>query len=154
MFSAVTLEVSLKPVKKTDSAYVTGVCREILTQWRPLLKGREEISLMLWVGDGSEILDYDGNLDTAFEWAYFQGNANLPLWTENDKPHTSLHSRKRLYMENPPTMTYRILREIISTFKREAAKLYPDARVTVGATFDIGPEFAVSDFKYRRHNEI
>ena len=154
MFSAVTLEVSLKPFKKTDASFIREVCQQILTQWRPLLKGREELSLMLWAGDGSEILDYDGNLDTAFEWAYFQGNANLPLWTEKDNPHTSLHSRKRLYMENPPKMTYRILRDIISTFKREAAALYPAARITVGATFDIGPEFAVSDFKYKRHNEI
>ena len=154
MFHAVTLEVSLKPFKQTDSAFVTAVCQQILTQWQPLLKGREEISLMLWAGDGSEILDYDGNLDTAFEWAYFQGNANLPLLEENDKPHTSLHVRKRLYMENPPTMTYRILRDIITTFKREAAVLYPTARVLVGATFDIGPEFAISDFKYRRHKEI
>ena len=34
----------------------------------PLLKEREEISVMLWTSDGSEILDYNGDENTAFEW--------------------------------------------------------------------------------------
>ena len=67
MFNSITLEVSLKPFKQTDSAYIRSVCKEIFMQWRPLLKGRETISIMLWASDGSEILDYDGNLSTPFE---------------------------------------------------------------------------------------
>ena len=78
MFKAVTLEMSLKPFKKTDREYVRGVCRELFSSWRALLLGREEISVMLWVGDGSEILDYSGELDSSFEWAYYLGTANNP----------------------------------------------------------------------------
>jgi ATP-dependent helicase/nuclease subunit A len=115
----------------------------------------KEISIMLWVGDGSEMLDYDGDLNKEFEWAYFIGTANLPLFDEKkDDPAVSLHSKKRYYMENPPKMTYAILKNIISIFKQEGAKRYPNAKITIGETFDIGPEFAISDFKYNRHQEI
>ena len=69
MFENVTLELSLKPFKRVDDEYVRKVCREIFSQWRPLLKNRKTVSLMLWVGDGSEILDYAGDLKDEFEWA-------------------------------------------------------------------------------------
>ena len=154
MFKSVTLEVSLKPFKQTDEAYIRKVCRGILEQWRPLLKNRESISLMFWTGDGSEILDYDGDLSKSFEWAYFIGTANLPLRKEEESPAISLHHRTRHYMKNPPVMTYAILKNIIATFKEEGKKMYPNSVIRVGETFDIGPEFAISDFKYNRHKEI
>ncbi len=53
MYQSITLEVSLKPFRRVDEPYVRAVCTKIFEQWRPLLKGRREISLMLWVGDGS-----------------------------------------------------------------------------------------------------
>jgi hypothetical protein len=123
-------------------------------QWRPLLKDREEISVMFWTGDGSEILEYDGDLNKTFEWAYFIGTANLPLATEQDDPALSLHSKKQYYTENPPVMTYGILKNIIRIFKEEGKKAFPNVTIRVGDTFDIGPEFAISDFKYKRHKEI
>ena len=58
MFENVTLELSLKPFKQTDETYIRKVCAQIFEQWRPLLKKRKSISIMLWVGDGSELLDY------------------------------------------------------------------------------------------------
>lgn len=154
MFDSVSLEVSLKPFKKTDGAYIREVCRGIFEQWRPLLKNRKSISVMLWVGDGSEILDYTGEEDRAFEWACYIGTANLPLIAEGEDPGLSLHARKRYYTENPPKMTYRILKSIVSTLKEEGKKAFPNTEILVGETFDIGPEFAVSDFKYKRHTEI
>lgn len=154
MFSAVTLEVSLKPFKKTDNEYIREVCREIFMQWRPLLKDRLEISILLWASDGSEILEYNGDDNKAFEWAYFVGTANLDLATENDAPSLGLHNKKRYYMDNPPIMTYGVLKSIISAFKEEGKLIFPDAKIRVGETFDIGPEFAVSDFKYKKHSEI
>ena len=94
MFENVTLELSLKPFKQTDEVYIQKVCAQIFEQWRPLLKNRKSISIMLWVGDGSEILDYAGNLDDVFEWARFVGTANL-LYLEDGEPlETSLHKRK------------------------------------------------------------
>lgn len=154
MFDAITLEVSLKPFKKTDESYIRGVCSSIFTQWRPLLKGRKEISLLLWTGDGSELLDYDGEFEKEFEWGCYIGTANLPLATEDDDPALSLHDKKRYYIENPPKMTYGILKTVVRVFKEEGKKLFPDAKIRVGSIFDIGPEFAVSDFKYKRHTEI
>ncbi|MBO4217419.1 MAG: hypothetical protein J5940_05715, partial [Clostridia bacterium] len=154
MFDAITLEVSLKPFKKTDEKYIRGVCREIFAQWRPLLKGREEISLLLWTGDGSELLDYDGNEDGEFEWGCYIGTANLPLAAEEDDPAVSLHEKKRYYIDDPPKMTYGILKSIVGIIREEGKNHFPDAKIRIGSIFDIGPEFAVSDFKYARHTEI
>ena len=154
MFSHVTLELSLKPFKQTDPAYIQAVCQRIFAQWRPLLKDRDTLSVLLWAGDGSELLDYNGALDTPFEWCRYVGTANKPLLEENAPKETSLHLRKQDYIPHPPVMTYRILKEIVSCLKEEGKKAFPNATLRVGETFDIGPEFAVSDFKYRRHPEL
>ena len=58
MFENITLEMSVKPFKQTDVAYVRRICAKVFAQWRPLLKGRQPVSIMLWVSDGSELLDY------------------------------------------------------------------------------------------------
>ena len=154
MFKSVTLEVSLKPFKKTDEDYIRSVCRQIFEQWRPLLKNRETVSVMLWCGDGSEILDYAGSLDDEFEWCRFFGTANNKLISDDEPKHTSLHLRKQDYIKNAPVMTYGILKNIVACLKEEGGRAYPDANIRVGETFDIGPEFAISDFKYKRHPEI
>jgi len=154
MFENVTLELSLKPFKQTDEAYVQRVCAQIFEQWRPLLKNRKWVSVMLWVGDGSELLDYTGDPDAVFEWARFIGTANLPYLGEGEPLETSLHQRKQDYIPNAPVMTYAILKRIIACLKAEGKKAFPDAVIRVGETFDIGPEFAISDFKYKRHPEI
>lgn len=154
MFKNITLEMSLKPFKQTDEAYIRGICRQIFEQWRPLLKNRECISVMLWVGDGSEILDYAGNLADPFEWCRFIGTANLPYLEEGAPRETSLHKRKQDYIPNAPQMTYGILKTILSCLKEEGRKAFPQATIRIGETFDIGPEFAISEFKYRRHTEI
>jgi hypothetical protein len=51
-------------------------------------------------------------------------------------------------------MTYGILKSIIDCLKEEGKRAFPHAVIRVGETFDIGPEFAISDFKYNRHTEI
>lgn len=154
MFRSVTLEMSLKPFKKTDEEYIRNVCREVLAGWRQLIKNRETVSIMLWTADGSEILDYSGDLSEPFEWAYFMGTANLPEATENDPTELSLHEKKRKYIPDPPVMTYGILKRIVEILKEEGKKAYPNSVIQIGETFDIGPEFAISDFKYNRHTEI
>lgn len=154
MFKNVTLEVSLKPFFQTDDAFIHNVCEKIYRQWYALLKDREIVSIMLWTSDGSEILDYAGELSDSFEWCKYMGTANRPLADEKDRDDLSIHEKKRLYRDAPPVMTYGILKNIVSAFKQEGKRFFPHAEITVGATFDIGPEFAVSDFKYRRHTEI
>ena len=154
MFKNITLELSLKPFKKTDDEYIKGVCAKIFEQWHALLKNRESISIMLWVGDGSEILDYAGDMDDTFEWCRFLGTANLPLLSDDEPPHTSLHERKQHYMPNAPVFRYKDLKKVIDYLKSEGKKAFPGSEIRVGETFDIGPEFAISDFKYNRHTEI
>ncbi len=154
MFNNITLEMSLKPFKQTDDEYIKGVCTQIFEQWRPLLKNRKSISIMLWVGDGSELLDYAGNLSDELEWARYLGNANKPYLEEGEPKYTSIHVKKQDYMENAPEMTYGILKKIVATIKAEGERNYPNAKIYVGETLDIGPEFAVSDFKYNRHREV
>ena len=157
MFENITLEMSLKPFKKTDAPFIKTVCETAFSQWKPLLKNAETVSVLLWCADGSELLDYRGSLNDEFEWCYFLGGANQ---RENHPPEIDpegkgLHTRNYLYTKNPPKMTYQILKEIICALKDAGKKvLGEDKQILVGETVDPGPEFAVSDFKYNRHNEI
>ena len=154
MFRRVTLEMSFKPFKQTYEQYIRKVCNQVFAQWRPVIKDRECISILLWIGDGSEILDYNRDFDQEFEWGYFVGTANLPLANKDDDPALSLHTKKRLYIENPPKMSYGVIKRIVRILKEEGKILYPNSTIKVGCTFDIGPEFALSEFKYNRHPEI
>lgn len=154
MFKNVTLEISLKPFYRTDEEHIRKVCREVFDGWRALLRGRERVSIMMWTSDGSEILDYAGNLEDRFEWDKYVGTANGPLLGPDEPSETSLHKRCQLYRPDAPEMTYGILKRIVEIFREEGERAFPEARIRVGETFDIGPEFAVSDFKYRRHPEI
>lgn len=153
MFRSVTLELSLKPFYQTDDAFIEKVCRAMFEQWRHFIKDREIISVLLWTADGSEILDYTGREDDAFSWCCYVGTANKPL-LDDGATETNLHQKKQFYRDEIPTMTYGVLKRIIATIKSVGKSMFPDATIRVGETFDIGPEFAVSDFKYNRHKEI
>ncbi|MGE4563397.1 MAG: hypothetical protein AB7F32_00875 [Victivallaceae bacterium] len=149
------LEVSLKPfsIDRTEAGW-TAQAETIFRQWRPLIDDAQSVSLMFWAADGSEILEYDGNSDTSFEWAKWIGVAN-PHGYASDHPAglKPIHEEPRLFMAAPPLWTYgdfkRLLDLLRAVFRREFGR-----ELRLGATFDSGPEFAVSDFKYRRHPEI
>lgn len=151
----ITLEISLKPFKSTESSYIKKVCETAVSQWLPLIRHAEMVSVMFWAADGSEILDYKGRPEDEFEWAkYIGGAVRLLDWDrETDPEGIGLHTTNYLYMDEPPVMTYAILKEIVSTFKAVAAEM-TGKPVRAGATFDPGPEFAKSEFKYERHPEI
>ena len=57
------------------------------------------------------------------------------------------HGRHWLYLPNPPRMTYGTLRTI-TRILRETGQRMTGKPVEIGATFDPGGEFAVSDFKF------
>ena len=154
MFKNITLEISLKPFKKTDPDSIRVVCRKLFEQWKPLIKNRETVSILMWSSDGSELLDYAGRAEAPFEWCSYVGTANKPLLGDNEPLETSPHERKQPYIPHPPVMTYEILKTIVQTFKEEGTALLPGTHIRVGTTFDIGPEFAISDFKYHRHPEV
>ncbi len=156
MLKNITLEVSLKPFKNTSPEYIDAIIRKMFNRWKPLMKETEGVSVMMFSADGSELLDYRGNLSDSFEWAYYVGGANQkePDHVDSDPDGLGLHTVGYKYMDNPPIMTYEILKNIVESIKRIGAEIYPDKNIRVGTTVDPGPEFAVSPFKYERHNEI
>lgn len=154
----ICLEISLKPFRKTDDEYIDKICRELFDGWRELLRYASGCAVLLWCGDGSEILEYSGNLNDAFEWGRYIGIGNPdsdhPPCDIADYPeYESLHTRPVFYTENPPEMRYSDLRRIITALKRISREIC-GFEAEVGATFDPGPEFAYSEFKYHRHREI
>ena len=72
----VTLEVSLKPFNDASEEATRETARRMFCQWLPLIEHADRVSVMLWTADGSEVLDYGGDLDATFEWCYWIGGAN------------------------------------------------------------------------------
>ena len=105
----VCLELSLKPFGYDKSPEgIEKVCREYFGKWSALFKYASGCSVLLWTSDGSEILEFTGNLDDSFEWCKYIGigNWDRSLKGEEAKKATSLHQLPIHYMENPPDMTY------------------------------------------------
>lgn len=152
-FNNITLEVSLKPFRKNDKAYIRETAREMFTQWHSMLRHADTVSVMLWTGDGSEILEYKGDPAQRLEWARYIGNPNTAHPVGSGPKELSIHERAYLYLENPPEFTYGDLQFIVSALKEEGRRV-TGKPIRVGETFDPGPEFAKSDFKYKRHREI
>ncbi|MCQ2433418.1 MAG: hypothetical protein MJ175_12525, partial [Clostridia bacterium] len=152
----VCLEISLKAFgwDKTPAGF-ENVARKLFTQWAPFLRYAKGVAVLLWTSDGSEILEYTGDLSMAFEWCKYIGIGNWERGTdvEHDPRTKDFHRYPIHYMENPPEMTYGDLKNIISTLKRVGKEL-TGLPVDVGETFDPGPEFAYSPFKYERHREV
>ena len=148
------LEVTLKPYFGLDAAATRAACDAALRQWNALVARAETVSGMFWAADGSEILDYAGDLDAEMEWARYIGNANPLLHPKipSDPEGKSLHARRYLYRDDARPVTYRRFAEIIRAWREAIAALGKKPRV--GLTFDPGGEFAPSSFKYERHREI
>lgn len=151
----VCLELSLKPFKENSPEYIESVCREVFNQWKELIGCACQACVMLWTSDGSELLEYTRDMEETFEWDRFIGGANTKqTWNKKADPDgRGLHTRNYDYTENPPVMQYKHLKQIIITLKK-VGKEITGKEISVGETFDPGPEFALSDFKYNRHNEI
>lgn len=149
----ITLEMSLKGVWGRGEEGVAEVCERLFRQWSPLIHESSAIGLLLWVGDGSEILDWQGDFDAPMEWARYIGSANPHKPAPNDPEKKALHSRTYLFSENPPLLTGRKLRKLVTVLRAEFQRL-SGKETKVGVTFDPGGEFASSEFKYRRHPEI
>lgn len=152
-FHNVTLEMSLKPFKTNDRAYFDQVAETVFSQWLPLLKHADTVSVMLWTADGSEILSYTGDLSQPLEWGMYIGNPNTAHEVNSGPATLSLHERAYTYMENPPRFSYADLKSIVQALKSGGRRI-TGKPVRVGATFDPGPEFARSPFKYKTHPEI
>ena len=155
MLKNVTLEMSCKPFLDNGEAEMYRVGRELFTQWKPLTDQAEVISLMLWTADGSEILDYSGDPEQRFEWGYWQGCAEAMTQPEHptELEKRSFHLYPCKYRPDAAPRSYRWLKRMIEVL-RECCMEIDRKPLRLVATFDNGPEFCISDFKYRRHNEI
>ena len=152
----VTLEMSLKPFWNPDRENCRNICRELFRQWEPLCRHADQVSVQLWIGDGSEILDYRGVPEDTFDWGRYIGCVNLKPSKEQrakDPNGLFLQTQSRLYRDNPPAFNYRFLKDLVAMLK-ESGKARLGKTILVGGTFDPGPEFALSSFKYARHPEI
>jgi len=154
VFRRVTLEMSLKPFRSIDEHGIRSVCEHVFHQWAPLLQRADGCAIMLWTADGSEILNYRGSMSDPIEWARYIGIVNPPsLPPKADPSEINIHQQARLYMADPPKITYGTLKQIVQTFKT-VGRAMTGKPVSAGATFDPGPEFARSPFKYEKHAEI
>jgi len=152
----VTLEMSLKPFWNPDVENCRLICQEMFRQWEPLCRHSDKVSVMLWVGDGSEILDYRGKPEDTFDWGRYLGCINrLPSkeLLEMDPKCRQLRTRGRVYREDTPELNYRFLKNLVNIIK-SVGKKYLKKEISLVATFDPGPEFAKSSFKYERHPEV
>lgn len=148
------MEISLKPFFDLSDEGIREVGRTLFRQWEDMIRRSDSASVMFWIGDGSEILDYSGNMADEFFWGRFIGTANKQSHFRTDAPleRKCVHEIARLYVEEPNKFTYGDLKRINALLKDEFARIY-GKKLECGATFDPGPEFAESDFKYNRHPE-
>ena len=155
MLKNITLELSSKAFPDESTERMREVCTTMFTQWKPLTEDAEQVSVMLWLADGSEIFEFTGKLDDTFEWAYWLGCANPIPMPANAHPRMRLHTHHNpvTYIPTPAPRPYRWLKQLVSTLK-EIGNAITGKPIRIGATYDNGPEFAISEFKYRRHREI
>lgn len=132
------------------------VAETLFRQWRRLADRAGRISILLWIADGSEILEYTGNPDDTFEWGYWQGIANPMPMPENPSQEAfrNYNFVPFRYREDAAPRTYGWLKRLIQVLREVGTTGCGGKPIRIGAAFDNGPEFSVSDFKYRRHREI
>ena len=115
----VTLELSAKPFQNDSEEMMYSVGRTLFRQWAPLTAEADTVSVLLWLADGSEILEYSGDPNQTFEWGYWQGIANpLPppknptAW---DKKYLNYYPVK--YRPDAAPRTYAWLKRMIEVLR-------------------------------------
>ena len=150
----ITLEISAKALVAHGA---DGAAHAIFRQWRALADRAGQLSVLLWTSDGSELLDWSGDFSDTFEWACWCGCANHCPQPENPTPrqrrNTHQFPAKMFPDDVAALLPYAWLRDAVAAI-RDAAREVLGREIRVGTTFDNGPEFAISDFKYRRHREV
>ncbi|MBQ8753738.1 MAG: hypothetical protein IJZ19_01765 [Lentisphaeria bacterium] len=151
----ITLELSGKAFTDDTQFTMYNVCRKMFTQWKQLTERADIVSVLLFVADGSEILEYTGDLSQDFEWSYWMGCANHAPRTEGvpERLRRNTHDFPVKYMEDAAPRPYAWLKRLIEVLKETGGEI-TGKPIRVGAMYDNGPEFAISDFKFNRHREI
>ena len=138
----VTLELSGKPFTDESEERMVSVCRTMFSQWKPLTEKADLVSVLLWIADGSEILEYTGDMSRKFEWSYWCGCANpcpRPEHpTEREKRNT--HAFPQKYIPEAGPRPYSWLKRLIEVI-REIGREITGKPIRIGATV------AVADFE-------
>jgi hypothetical protein len=153
-FDRVVLEVSLKPWKQLQPEFVRATCTHLFENWRNLIERSDEVCILMWTNDGSDIYEWTGNLSDKVSPPYYVGFCNYEMEHafDPDNRHYRIN-RAKPYMDAPPVITYRDLRSIIRELRNTAMRMF-GRKILIGSTIDPGPEFAFSKFKYERHPEV
>jgi hypothetical protein len=152
----IVLEISLKPFLSRKAESYGKTAEELFRQWRPLWDGAERLSVMLWTGDGSEILEFGGEMEKTFDWGRYIGVINdkqTPQQKKDDPERRHAFTTGKVFETGTKKLDYATLKEIVSSIKKTGAEEF-GREISIGTIFDPGPEFAVSEFKYRKHPEI
>lgn len=144
LFRRGTLEFGPKSLFAKDEAHLTAYFTELFLSYRQLLKHCEAVSLLFWLGDGTDILQYDGNPATPVSWARWQGFAH----PAGNPPRPPV-----LYADNPIELTYGDIARIVAAARRSCAEVLGKP-LTFIIPFDPGSEFTEAPFRYERHPEI
>jgi hypothetical protein len=150
----VQLELSLKPFPSARQEDVEALTRNLVVMWRSLIRHADQLSILLWAGDGTELLEYDRNLDRTFPWALYigRGSDRHKVPEAKDPNHESLDGYPRPFTAHPNEYTYRDLQRIVRTMKATAEK-DTGIKVRIGAILEPGGEFIKSEWKYAKHPE-
>ena len=151
----VSLEVSPKPLFRKDDAFVLGVFRGMFRQWYSLLKESDQISVLWWLSDGTDILTYNRDGEAPIEWMFWQGFAHptYDVAMEKDPGRDSITATPRIYRPDAVTLNGADVKRIVGLI-RQAGMEVLGKRVRVGVPFDPGCEFSNHPFRYRDHPEL
>ena len=144
LFRHGTLEFGPKVLFRKDDAFLDGFFAELFRSYRQLLKHCDAVSLLFWLGDGTEILQFSGDLAQPIAWARWQGFAH-PV---GDPPREPV-----LYTDRPVALDYADVRRIVAAARRACADVLGKPLSFV-LPFDPGSEFTEAPFRYERHPEI
>ena len=144
LFRHGTLEFGPKVLFRKDDGFLDGFFAELFRSYRQLLKHCDAVSLLFWLGDGTEILQFSGDLAQPIAWARWQGFAH-PV---GDPPREPV-----LYTDHPVALDYADVRRIVAAARRACADVLGKPLSFI-LPFDPGSEFTEAPFRYERHPEI
>ena len=154
-YQRVALETSLKPFANDFTPEgIRNTCLHLWANWERLVERCQEICVLLWVGEGSDIYEWHGDMDEPITWAQSIGfcNYDRPGAFPQDVRHYRIN-RSVPYRDALPVIRYRDLKGIIQQL-RDTAREKLGREILIGATVDPGPEFAESTFRFEKHPEI
>lgn len=147
------MEIGLRPFKNMSSREITRVCKHALKCWEKLIDQVNEVSILFWTSDGSEIIEWDGNMNKKINWGRHIGFCNLDKDVYPVDISHYWNNAGFLYKKNPPVIRYKDIAKMAATFKKLCNEMF-GKKLSCGLTFDAGPEFAQNDWKFKYHREI